>query len=109
MARAQFPFSCFPTPAVRAAVGPDIGGAAVAALRALLIAGHGFEIAHQQIRYGEHDLAFSCRVTENGELILDIDIGEPGLRDRIVLEADLRREAKRVKGIRDEYRRRRGN
>ena len=108
MAKALFPFFCFYSPAAARVVGADVAGVAVAALRAAIRNGQGLEIAHQQIRWGEHDLAFSVRIGRLGDLVIDIDIGDANLRDRIVLEADLRREARKVKGIRGDERDKRG-
>ena len=100
MARALFPFFCFPSAAAEKLVGPAISTVAVLALRAVLKNGHGLEIAHQQIRYEGLDLAFSSRVTASGDLVLEVDIGNPKLGERIVLEADLRRETRRIVSIR---------
>ncbi len=99
MTRAYLPFICVPTPAVRAAIGGSVEPVALAALKAILRRGHGLNIAHQQIVYAGHDLAFSSRVTSAGDLVLTLDIGDPKLRDRIVLEADLRQKARSVRGI----------
>ena len=106
MAKALFPFFCFCTPAAEKLIGADLAGVAVAALRAAIRHGQGLEIAHQQIRWGEHDLAFSTRIGKLGDLVIELDVGDPSLRDRVVLEADLRREARKVRGIREEARRR---
>lgn len=106
MARALLPFYCFPTPPAAKIVGSDVSTVAVLALKAILRGGRGLEIAHQQIRYGEHALAFSSRVTPGGDLIVEIDVGDPKLCDRVVVEADLAAANRRVKGIRDEVRRR---
>lgn len=105
MTRAFLPFYCYPTPAVAKLIGSDVDRVALLALRAILLDARSLEVAHQQIRYGGHDLAFSSRINAAGDVVIDLDVGEPGLRDRIVLEADLRRDARKVKGIRDETRR----
>ena len=68
------------------------------ALRAIIGPNKSLEIAHQQISFCGHELAFSSRVTESGELIVDLDIGDPRLADRIVLEEELR-VARKVRGI----------
>ena len=107
MARALFPFYCFTTPAAHKLIGADTAGVAVLALKAVVRNGRGLEIAHQQIRWDGHDLAFSTRIGKLGDLVLEIDVGDPSLRDRVVLEADLRREVRKVKGIRDDARARR--
>jgi hypothetical protein len=105
MTRAFLPFYCFPTPAAAKLIGSDVDRVALLALRAMLLHAGTVEVAHQQVRYAGHDLAFSSRVNKAGDLVIDLDIGDQSLRDRIVLEAELRRETCRVKGIRDEARR----
>ncbi|MET0539974.1 MAG: hypothetical protein ABWZ64_18860 [Xanthobacteraceae bacterium] len=61
------------------------------ALKAILRNRRGIEVAHQQIKYRKHTLAFSSRVGREGDLIVDLDVGVPGLDNRLVLETDLRR------------------
>ena len=91
MPKAQLPFYCVVSPAVEKIVGSHGSHIAVLALRAILRGGRGIEIAHQQVQYLGHDFAFSSRVTRNGDLVIELDIGMPALRDRVVLEEDLRR------------------
>ena len=100
MARAYFPFYLVPTAAVEKALGADVPRVAQAALKAILRHGKGLEIAHQQICYQGHELAFSSCVTAAGDLVLDIDLGDPKLRARIVLEKDLRAEGRTLRGVR---------
>jgi hypothetical protein len=52
------------------------------------------EVAHQQIRFGQHHLAFCSRIGSLGDLIIELDIGDPRLSNRIILEEDLRRARK---------------
>jgi hypothetical protein len=104
MARAYLPFHCYPSAEAEKIIGDAIGRVALLALEAILANGKGLEIAHQQIRWRGHDLAFSSRVSGSGELILDIDLGDPRLAGRIVLEEELRREMRQVRGIRSERR-----
>ena len=96
MARARFPFYCFASPAAGALIGRDIASVAVIALRAVVQHGQGFAIAHQQMEWDGHVLAFSCRVGKSGDVVVEFDIGSPGLTGRVIREADLRREAERL-------------
>ena len=105
MARAFLPFYCFPSAAVSKLIGSDVDRVALLALRAMLLRTGTLEVAHQQIRYGGHDLAFSSRVNKAGDLVIDLDIGDEGLRNRIVLDVELRREQRKLKEIREDARR----
>ncbi len=49
------------------------------------------EVAHQQIEVGEHHIALSTRVTEAGDLIVDLELGDPRLAKRLITEEELRR------------------
>lgn len=97
MARVFLPVYCVPTQAVARALGSDVERVALAALKAALRHRKSLEIAHQQISYAGHEVAFSTRLTAAGDLILDIDIGNPSLRNRIILEDEFRRETKKVR------------
>lgn len=99
MARALFPFHCFMTPAAARMIGPHLPTVAVKALKAVLNNGRGFEIAHQQITWDEHDLAFSTRFNASGDLVIEFDVGVAGLSDRVILEDDLRREMRTIRGL----------
>ena len=91
MHRASLPILMTATPAARALLGPNLPKVAVLAVQAILRHRRGIEVAHQQVRYGKHHFAFSSRIGREGDLILDLDVGDPALENRIVLEADLRR------------------
>jgi hypothetical protein len=106
MARALFPIHCYATPAAAEVIGPHITTVTVKAPREAFREGRGLEIAHQQIVWGDRDLAFSTRVTDAGDIAIEFDIGDPALRKRLVLEEDLRREGRRLRGVREERRRR---
>lgn len=97
MARALFPFYCFASPAAAEVIGQDISSVAVLALRSVIRHGRSLEIAHQQIEWDDKVLAFSCRVGKTGDLVIEFDLGTPGLTARIICEADLRREAVRLR------------
>lgn len=109
MTRALFPFHCYMTPAAARMIGPHLSTVAVKALRAVLHNGRGFEIAHQQITWDEHDLAFSTRFNASGDLVLEFDEGAEGLRDRVILEQELRREIRAIRGVSPPVRRSRKN
>jgi hypothetical protein len=89
MQRRRFPILVYPSAAVRRSVGPDLDVVAGLALRAVLKNRRSLEIAHQQISYRSHCLAFSSRIGTDGDLILELDVGDPRLADRIILEEDL--------------------
>jgi len=91
MHRASLPILMTATPAARALLGPNLPKVAVLAVQAILRHRRGIEVAHQQVRYGKHHFAFSSRIGREGDLILDLDVGDPALENRIVIEADLRR------------------
>ena len=91
MHRAYLPILLFASPAAQALLGRDLAAVGVQALKAILRNRKGLEVAHQQIKYRKHHLAFSSRIGRDGDLILDLDIGLPGLGERLVLESDLRR------------------
>lgn len=105
MARALLPFHCFTTPAAARVIGQDLATVAVVALRAVVRAGKGFDIGHHQIEWGEDVLAFSCRVGKSGDIVIEFDIGAPGLSDRVISEAEFRREAQRLFDEREAIRR----
>jgi hypothetical protein len=91
MDRAALPFLLVTTPALRKALGREVEKVAVLAAQALLRHRKTLEVAHQQVRYRKQLIAFSSRVGRHGDLILELDVGDPALENRVVLEADLRR------------------
>jgi hypothetical protein len=93
---ARLPFLVVPSHAVAALIGRELDTVAVLALKAILQNRRGLEVAHQQIRYRNHDLAFSSRIGRLGDLILELDVGDPRLGQRLVLEEDLRRASRNV-------------
>ena len=103
MSRAFLPFVFFPSKAVVELLGKDLNdlrAAAVVALRVVLRHRKSLEVAHQQILWGGHHLAFSTRIGATGDLIVELDLGEASLSGCIVLEAELQKASKaaRVKG-----------
>ena len=97
MDRAFLPVLVIATHAARRALGSDVRKAAVLAAKAIIRSRRSLEVAHQQIRFAEHDLAFCSRIGAQGDLILELDVGDPRLSDRIVLEEELRRASKFVR------------
>ncbi len=99
MNRAFLPFLYVPSHQARALLGRRLDTVAVLALRAILEHRRSLEVAHQQIRFGGHDLAFSSRITGRGQLVVELDIGDPRLADRLVLEEEIRSAGRQVRGI----------
>ncbi len=105
MQRSFLPFLFLPSPAASRLLGSRAPNAALLALRAILAHKRSLEVAHQQIRFAGHDFAFSSRITASGDLVVDLDIGDPKFEDRIVLEDELRAATRTVRGIAQEHRR----
>ena len=99
MIRAYLPFKVVPTHAARDALGRGLDTVAVLALRAILRHNKSLEIAHQQICFRSVHLAFSSRITAGGELIMDLDLGDPRLAGRLILEQDMAAAGARRRGI----------
>lgn len=99
MRRALFPFQFLPTHRVVELLRGDISQVAVLALKAVLRNRRSLEVAHQQIVFRGHPFAFSSRVSQAGELYLELDVGDPRLGDRLVLEDELRKAGRKIRGI----------
>jgi hypothetical protein len=97
--RAFLPFHVLASHAVADKIGRRTERAAVLALRAILQNHRQLEVAHQQILFGGHHLAFSSRITARGDLVIELDIGDPRLEGRLILEDDLKRAVRRVRGV----------
>ncbi len=106
--RAFLPFHVLPSHAVAEKLGRRTERAAVLALRAILQGHRQLEVAHQQIQYNGHRLAFSSRITARGDLVIELDLGDPRLEDRIILEDELKQANRRMRGIAGDGRRRLG-
>lgn len=103
MQRAYFPIIYSASPAVVQRTGPELHRAVILAIRAILKHGRSLEVAHQQIHYQGHDLAFCSRISSQGDLIIELDVGDECLSGRIILEDELRtaeRKARRISGHR---------
>lgn len=94
MQRHPFPIFVYPSPAVRRLLGDNVDRVAALALRAVLTNRRSLEIAHQQIEWRGRHFAFSSRIGAKGDLIVELDIGDPRLEGRILLEEDIRRADK---------------
>lgn len=105
MNRIFLPFLFLPTHAAARLIGRERNTVAVLALQAILRSHKTLEVAHQQIRWREHHLAFSSRITARGEIVVELDVGDARLEDRLVLEEELRAAGRQVKGIAGERRR----
>jgi hypothetical protein len=91
MERASLPFLLIATPAARQTLGRDLHKVAVMAMQALLRNSRGIEVALQQIDYRKRPIVFSSRIGQLGDLILELDIGDASLSQRLFLEQDLRK------------------
>jgi hypothetical protein len=94
---AHLPIFVAPSAAVRSLLGRDLPAVAVLAVRSILRHRRGVEVAHQQIRFRKHDLVFSSRIGRQGDLILELDVGDPRLAGRLVLEHELGRAERQAR------------
>jgi hypothetical protein len=95
MVRSNLPVYIQPSRAVSTALGPDIGKVALLAIRSILKHRRGVEVAYQQIEFRQHRFALSSRITAHGDLVIDIDLGDPRHADRLILEDELRAAERR--------------
>jgi len=99
MPRAFFPIIYSASPAVVQKAGPELHRAVLLALRAILRHGRSIEVAHQQIRFQGVNLAFCSRISAQGDLIVELDVGDERLSGRIILEDELRLAERRGRTI----------
>jgi len=97
MDHGYLPFVLIPSHDVRALLGPDLRKAASLALKAILRHKKSLEVAHQQITYRKHCLAFSSRIGTQGDIILELGLGDPRLGHRLILENELREAQRRLR------------
>ena len=90
MDHASLPFLLVASPAARRALGKDLHDVAVLAMQAMLRHRRGIEVSHQQIAWRRQPIAFSSRIGALGDLILELDLGNPALTERLILEKDFR-------------------
>lgn len=91
MVRSDLPVYIYASADVRLALGPDLTRVARLAMKAILRNRRALEVAFQQIEFGGHCLALSSRVTDKADLVIEIDMGDPLLGQRIILEDELKR------------------
>ncbi len=89
MVRSNLPVYIQPSRKVSERLGSNIGNVALLAIRAILKNQRGIEVAYQQILYRGHHLALSSRITAGGDLAITIDVGDPSLAQRLILEDEL--------------------
>jgi len=106
MNRAYLPFIFNPAAVVVQALGPDAERVALLAVRAVLRHARALEVAHEQVTWRGQAFAFSSRISAAGELVIELDVGDPRLAHHIVLEDELRAVTRKVRGIAHEQRRR---
>lgn len=107
MSYAFFPFGFYLSKAAGEALGAEAHRVAVLALQAILKHRKSLEVAHQQTRHRGRDFAFCSRITGNGQLAIEMDLGDPKLSDVLILEDDLREAQRKAKAVRGEARSRR--
>jgi len=79
MFRVHAPILIVPTAEARAAIGPHLRPAALAAYREIALAAKGLEIAHLQFVFLKLTLAVCSRVRRDGIVEIEIGLGDPRL------------------------------
>jgi hypothetical protein len=97
MVRSNLPVYIEPSRTVSELLGSHIGYVALLAIRSILKNRRGIEVAYQQILYRGHHLALSSRITARGDLVIEIDVGDPSLAQRLILEDELRSAERRTR------------
>lgn len=105
MNRTFLPFLFLPSHAAARLIGRERDKVAVLALQAILRSRKSLEVALLQICWRGNPLAISSRVTQRGELVVELDVGDARFQDRLILEDDLRTAQRAVRGIAGERRR----
>ena len=77
--RGSIQFRFLPTTAARAAFGRRLNDIATAAFRAIARTDKGLKLAHLQFRHGQDLVAVCSRVRKDGELEIEIDVGNEQL------------------------------
>lgn len=90
MVRSNLPVYIQPSRSVLELLGPNIGHVALLAVRSILKNRRSLEVAFQQIEYRQHHLALSSRITSRGDLVVEIDIGDPSLSHHLIVEDEYR-------------------
>jgi hypothetical protein len=97
MVRSNLPVYIEPSRKVSERLGSQVGDMALLAIRAILKNRRGIEVAYQQILYRGHHLALSSRITAGGDLAIAIDLGDPSLAKRLILEDELQGAERRAR------------
>jgi hypothetical protein len=97
MVRSNLPVYIEPSRTVRERLGSEIANVALLAIRAIMRNQRGIEVAYQQILYRGHHLALSSRITAGGDLAITIDVGDPSLAQRLILEDELHGAERRAR------------
>ncbi len=90
MARSLLPFHYHATTEAQQLLGSALPRVAALAVRTVIKNRKSVEVAHQQLNYRGHAIALASRVTANGDLVVEIDLGDPRLAHHVVLEDDFR-------------------
>jgi hypothetical protein len=88
--RGLMQFRFLPTSAARAAFGKRLSDIAVAAFRAIARADKGLQVAHLQFRQGKDLVAVCSRVRGDGEVEIEIDVGNRQLPAVVFTESEMR-------------------
>jgi hypothetical protein len=88
--RGLMQFRFLPTGAARTAFGKRLGDIAVAAFRAIARADKGLTVAHLQFKHEKDLVAICSRVRGDGEVEIEIDVGNRQLPTVIFTENEMR-------------------
>jgi hypothetical protein len=88
--RAFMQFRFLPTGEARTAFGERLSDIAVAAFRAIARADKGLEVAHLQFRRGKDLVAVCSRVRGDGEVEIEIDVGNRQLLAVVFTEKEMK-------------------
>jgi hypothetical protein len=97
MFRVLAPVVIAPSAEARAALGPHLRAAALAAWQEIARRGEGIEMAHIQIVHAGVTLAVASRVRRNGFIEIELGLGDPKLAARTIPAAELRRATERAR------------
>ncbi len=90
MSRNPYPIIVFPSAAARRVFGSGVEVVAGLALRTLLRERQPLEMAHRQFKFRNQHVAFSSRIGEKGDLIVEIDLGDARLASHVIPESEYR-------------------
>ena len=90
MNQSHFPFRFSASQELVELFGAQLRTLAPVAMLAVLKNKKGLEVAHQQVSFRDHTIALSTRISPSGVPVLNMELGVPGLTDRVILEEELR-------------------